>query len=234
MRNDVKKAKVPPPSLANDLPANVKMKTRAREVKDQDLNDPEILQKFSKSSLLPKVGAALVIQRYGKTYGRNLNLVALINGVGDKMDALENGSITHIEEMLLGQACALQAIFTDLAVQASGQKQMHNFEIMLRIALKAQAQCRATLQTLAEIKNPPVLFARQANFATNQQINNGQAPLAPASNKNISKQNKLLEAEHGERVDAGTAGTAIGVNSHLAPVGKKHGPTKSRGKSTSR
>lgn len=36
----------------------------------------------------------------------------------------------------------------------------------LRLALKAQAQCRATLQTLAEIKNPrPVAFVKQANIA---------------------------------------------------------------------
>lgn len=34
-----------------------------------------------------------------------------------------------------------------------------------RLALKAQGQCRATVETLAAIKNPPVVFARQANIA---------------------------------------------------------------------
>jgi hypothetical protein len=34
------------------------------------------------------------------------------------------------------------------------------------LALKAQSQCRATLETLAAIKNPqPVAFVRQANIA---------------------------------------------------------------------
>ena len=43
----------------------------------------------------------------------------------------------------------------------------------MRLALKAQAQCRATVETLAEIKNPPTLFARQANIAHGpQQVNN--------------------------------------------------------------
>ena len=43
----------------------------------------------------------------------------------------------------------------------------------LRVALKAQAQCRATLETLAEMKQPPTLLARQANIAHGpQQVNN--------------------------------------------------------------
>ena len=43
----------------------------------------------------------------------------------------------------------------------------------LRLAPKSQAQCRATLETLAEIKNPPTLFAQQANVAHGpQQVNN--------------------------------------------------------------
>ena len=37
----------------------------------------------------------------------------------------------------------------------------------MRMAMKAQNQCRMTLETLATIKNPPVVFAKQAN------INNG-------------------------------------------------------------
>ena len=35
----------------------------------------------------------------------------------------------------------------------------------MKLALKAQNQCRMTLETLAAIKNPPVIYARQANFA---------------------------------------------------------------------
>jgi hypothetical protein len=44
----------------------------------------------------------------------------------------------------------------------------------MRLALKAQSQSRATVETLAAIKNPPVVYARQANFAAgHQQVNNG-------------------------------------------------------------
>ena len=48
-------------------------------------------------------------------------------------------------------------------------------ESYLRLALKAQAQSRATVEALAEMKNPhPVSFVKQANIAHgNQQVNNG-------------------------------------------------------------
>ena len=47
----------------------------------------------------------------------------------------------------------------------------------LRLALKAQAQSRATAEALAAIKQGPVVIARQANIAHGpQQVNNGPAP----------------------------------------------------------
>lgn len=50
------------------------------------------------------------------------------------------------------------------------------------MALKAQAQCRATLEALAEIKNPrPVAFVKQANISgEHQQVNNGVQPAQKA------------------------------------------------------
>jgi hypothetical protein len=43
----------------------------------------------------------------------------------------------------------------------------------MRLALKVQNQSRSTVETLAGLKSPPPLFARQANVTTGpQQINN--------------------------------------------------------------
>ena len=57
-------------------------------------------------------------------------------------------------------------------------------ETYMRLALKAQTQCRSTLETLAEVKYPKAAtFVRQQNVAYQQQINNGD----PANgNKNTS------------------------------------------------
>jgi hypothetical protein len=87
--------------------------------------------------------------------------------------------------MLTAQAHTLDAIFGNCARRAAANmgEYMHAAELYLRLALKAQSQCRATLETLAAIKNPaPVAFVRQANISAGpQQVNNGTASTPDAS-----------------------------------------------------
>ena len=76
-------------------------------------------------------------------------------------------------------------------------------ERYMRLALKAQAQCRATIETLAAIKNPPVVIARQANISNGpQQVNNGPAPRADGS---LNQPNELLEHHVEPRMDLGAS-----------------------------
>ena len=71
----------------------------------------------------------------------------------------------------------------------------------------------ATLETLANIKNPPVVFARQVNIAQGpQQVNNGMMPAGepcagPRENEN--EPSKLLEAKPHERLDTRMPGAAV-------------------------
>ena len=68
----------------------------------------------------------------------------------------------------------------------------------MRVALKAQNQCRMTLETLAALKNPaPTVIAKQANITTGpQQVNNALSALE----KQLMP-NELLEAQNGQRMD---------------------------------
>jgi hypothetical protein len=95
-------------------------------------------------------------------------------------------------------------------------------EIYLRLGLKAQGQCRATLQTLFEMKHPqPVAFVKQANIANGpQQVNNGVAtePL-PHAGISANRSNELLELSHEQRLDIRTAGSAGGAHPELETVG---------------
>jgi len=93
---------------------------------------------------------------------------------------------------LINQATALQALFVRLSEKAVGERFMPNLEAFMRLALRAQSQCRATLETLAAIKNPPIVYARQANVTTGpQQVDYRAAAsqqwrrgtLAPAGNR---------------------------------------------------
>ena len=106
------------------------------------------------------------------------------------------------------------------------------FEVNMRIALRAQSQCRAALETLAAIKNPSsVAFVRQANIAHGpQQVNNGPGPGGPSRAREIEfTPNKLLEASNGERLDSGTACAAGRTNQELETMGAIHGTANAGG-----
>ncbi len=91
---------------------------------------------------------------------------------------MQGGNLAHAEAMLINQATALQSLFARLVKRRMVQDHMPNLEGFLRLALRAQAQCTRTLETLAAVKNPPVIFAKQANIAQQQQVNNNAAPRA--------------------------------------------------------
>jgi len=133
----------------------------------------------AKMSTQASVNAAAVIVEYGKPMGEQ-DLWALTASLQDGINDLKTGNMEKAEAMLYAQAHALQAIFMNFSRRALAQEYQRNLESFLRMALKAQNQCRMTLETLAVIKNPPVVFAKQANINNGgqQQVNNG-APPAP-------------------------------------------------------
>lgn len=90
---------------------------------------------------------------------------------------VQGGDMTHVEAMLMSQALTLETIFTHLSRRAAAQEHLRHFAAHLGLALKAQAQCRATLEALAEVKHPrAVAFVKQANIASgHQQVNNAAA-----------------------------------------------------------
>jgi hypothetical protein len=144
-----------------------------------DPPDADKAAALAKMALRPSVNAAAVMVEYTKPLGEQ-DIGALVTSLSAGMDDLLAGDMKRAEAMLYGQAHALQAIFMNLARRATTQEYLKQWEAYLRMALKAQNQCRMTLETLATIKNPPVVFARQANINNGgqQQVNNGAASTA--------------------------------------------------------
>jgi len=97
------------------------------------------------------VGAALTIQRW---QGDVSEVNTLSKELALQIDEVNKGSMKRPEAMLLAQAHTLDELFNNLARQAKNQEGLAWFEASLRLALKAQSQCRSTLETLATIKNP--------------------------------------------------------------------------------
>ena len=146
-----------------------------------------------------------------------------------KASAVQAGDLAGLEETLTVQAVALDAIFNEMARRAALNmgEYINATEIYLRLGLKAQAQCRATLQTLFEMKNPqPVAFVKQANIANGpQQVNNGVPPVGSPSREGIptNQSNELLGLNHDQRLDTRTKDATGGPHPQLETVGAVHG-----------
>ncbi len=107
----------------------------------------------------------------------------------------------------------------------------------MRLALKAQSQCRATIESLAEIKNPrPVAFVQQANIAHGpQQVNNETTTRPGAGAENQNQTNEVLEGSgNGNWLEQGTAGTGFTGDSSLATMGQGDGTEVCRGQGAQR
>ena len=122
----------------------------------------------------------------------------------------------------MNQATSLQSLFARLTERAMAHSEIPGFDANMRMALRAQSQCRATLETLAAIKSPPIIHARQANVTTRpQQANNHAEAPAHLREKQIPP-SKLLETHDGERLDTRTAGAAGRENQDLEAVETIH------------
>jgi len=171
--------------------------------------------------LRPIVQAACVVRAFSKGKDESGPEVgALMVQLGEQVGAVIGGDLNRAEEMLISQAHSPDAIFGTLARRAAlnAGEYMGACETYLRLALKAQSQCRATLETLAAIKNPPVIYARQANVTTGpQQVNNG----VPSQAREIESQQNKLSGVGNELLPDTRAPALTGrVDSQVATVGE--------------
>jgi len=176
---------------------------------------PKTDEEMAKLLTSPTVQAALTIKQW---QGSEVGINAYVEELSTQIDKVNAGDMKRPEAMLLMQAYSLDGLFNNLARKAQIQSHMPHYESFLRLALKAQGQCRSTLETLSAIKNPPVIFAKQANISNgHQQINNGTP--ATHTEEIINQKNELLEAQHGgTTLDSRTTGATIGKDKAMATV----------------
>ncbi|CAG2136101.1 hypothetical protein [Cupriavidus numazuensis] len=174
----------------------------------------------------PVVRGAWTARHYVSHMFGEANIGAYVGRLVTEAKAVADGNLSAIESMLATQATTLDAVFNQLAMKAFSTSHMPAKESLLRLALKAQAQCASTAKVLGELKNPrAVAFVKQANIAHgNQQVNNGVGDSAAGTSrarteKPIVVANELLEAPHGERMDPGTASPAGRGNKAMEAVG---------------
>ena len=191
---------------------------------------PHSAEDKAKLATMPSLNAAVVIEAYtGNVVGKDLDMVQLVSTLRESFDASKAGDLGGLERMLIGQATALQTIFASLARRAQLQEFQKNYESFLTLALKAQAQSRATIQAVVELKYPKqVAFVKQANISNGpQQVNNGivatdrhVTEVADRAGKKRIQSNKLLEGQADGRaqMDIGTTTKASRSDSEMDPM----------------
>jgi hypothetical protein len=179
---------------------------------------------------------ATLVTRFNQALPKDaLDLTECMNAIQATVSEVQSGDLRAGEALLTGQAVALNAIFSELARRAALNMGEHlgATEAYMRLALKAQNQCRATVETLAAMKNPPVVFARQANINNGgqQQVNNGAqvpgvaSPAGAPAGQIETEPNKLLEALHVERMDFGAQAAPGRTHQEVEPVEVLNGPS---------
>ena len=182
-------------------------------------------KQVAEATLNASTNAAAVIDEYGKIFGEQ-NISVLANELSASIERVQGGNMQKCEALLMGQAQALQAMFTNFARRAVKQEYQKNLESFFRMALKAQNQCRMTLETLATIKNPPIVFAKQANIAHGpQQVNNGVSANVSTREEKTIQSNELLTdgVQNGPTLDTRGTAAAGRANQELATVGEVDG-----------
>ncbi len=117
-------------------------------------------------------GNTAIVSAY--THSDDIDLMDVLAQLEQDAQNIHAGDSQQMEAMLINQAAALQSMFTKFALLAIRQPAIAGTQCYAQLAMRAQANCRVTLQALAEIKNPrQVAFVKQTNVAQTQQVNNG-------------------------------------------------------------
>lgn len=189
-----------------------------------------------RSVIDPAISAGLMSHRYTNHMPSDVSLNASIDEVRRITEAVKGGDLSDLEGMLVAQAIALQTMSANFASRANQQASQRNLEAFYGMALKTQAQSRATIQALVELKFPrQVVYSKNANINNGQQqINNG-APLPDTARAQADKaktpQSKILENGDDEWMDTRAPRTAVPAYPHLATVGESHRTKNTRRKS---
>jgi hypothetical protein len=205
----------PSPGIKAEDPKALRLEPREKESQAEAM---------AHTSLRPTVQASLTLMDYNTAFGE-ISINTLVTDLGKQCQLVSAGDFARTEAMLIAQAHTLDSIFNTLARRAALNmgEYPNAAETYLRLALKAQSQCRTTLETLAAINNPSrALFVRQQNIGVNLQVNNGSAPASDAvpARESTIEHNELSEDTHELLPDTRASALAGRVDTSLETVGE--------------
>lgn len=181
----------------------------------------------AENSISTTILNAVTARNFSKIMGVT-DLTETTSVMQEKVGKVNMGDLTELEATLTAQSVTLDTMFNELARRAvlNMGEHLSATETYMRLALKAQSQCARTIEVLAAMKNPPVVYAKQANIAHgNQQVNNGSnqsnthADAHPHTGRIINQPNELLEVHYGGKtMDNRATQTTIPKDKAMATV----------------
>ena len=196
----------------------------AGEMKPEDAKAQTVLR--------PSLQAAFTLKQANAREMGDLDLQALVDALAQQAQQVCDGDLGRLEGMLASQASTLDALFGVLTRRAILNLGDHlgAMETYMRLAFKAQAQARATIEALGELKHPqPVAFVQQANIANGpQQVNNradsgSNTRAGSHARKSKFPQNQLSGVTNELRQDTRAPGIASETNQAMEAVGEIDG-----------
>lgn len=178
-------------------------------------------KKNARAAILPEISAITAIKKIqlDPYSASEVNSCDLAEEIFKQAKKIQAGDISYIERCLYSQAIALNAMFERMLAQVGGAEFINHVQVSGLLALKAQAQCRATLATLADIRNPQrPTFIKQQNNAINQQVND--VVNLENSKKIDLRANELLSETKNETLDFNRAQETIRINPAMEAVEK--------------
>lgn len=125
----------------------------------------------------------------------------------DQMKGVKEGDLSHYRSMLAAQAISLNSIFTELSRRAA--LNMGDYlgatETYMRLALKAQAQSRATVEALERLANGREQTVRYVHVDNR----GGQAVLAENVHTEGRRNGKFDDQSHAAGTGAAGVGPAL-------------------------
>ena len=172
----------------------------------------------ARAALTPEYHAVQSIFQLNQiTASKEADLTQLADRLNHQTQLLRDGDLDPAESMLASQAFTLDALFHNLLLRSAMnvRNEFYVVEKLMKLALKAQSQCRTTLDSFASMKKPSAELFKQTNIALGpQQVNNS------ISAEKGKPPNELLERkEHEQWLDRGAKEEAVRVDKDLETVG---------------
>jgi len=112
------------------------------------------MREIAAQAVDPCVTSSMVVAAFWEeARGSSIDPKAGYDAIQDEVEAVRDGEMAGAKATLVGQAIALNAIFAEMARRGGAMlgRPGNAAERYLKLAMRAQAQCRATLHSLNEI-----------------------------------------------------------------------------------